>query len=89
MIEKTQTDIAVVSTQIAGLKDLMLEKLTGQDKELLLIKEQTTKTNGHVADAFREIAQLNAFKNKVVGAMIVSNTIIIPVVMFLLYQRLK
>lgn len=93
---KDAVSIAVVSTQLGGLKELMVSKLDNQDGQLTLIKEQTTKTNGHVADAFkkidstnREIELLNAFKNKVVGALIISNIVIVPILMFLLFQRLR
>ena len=81
--------IAVISSQVASLKELMLEKLNSQDVQLSLIKEQTTKTNGHVADAFREIATINAWKNKFVGAMIISNIFIVPTLMFFLFERLR
>ena len=80
--------IAVVSEQICGLKELVTSKLGFQDTQLAIIKEQTTKTNGHVADAFREIAGLNAWKNKTVGAMIIINIFVVPVLMFLLYEKL-
>jgi hypothetical protein len=87
--QDSAVSVAVVSTKIDSLKELMLEKVAAQDLVLDIIKEQTLKTNGHVADAFREIAGLNAFKNKVVGALIVSNIIVVPIVLFLLYQKLK
>lgn len=105
--ESDAINIAVVSTQIKGLNDLMNAKLTNQDMQLASIKEQTTKTNGHVADAFQKIddndkatkvkidatnlavENINAFKNKVIGALVITNVIILPVLMYLLYQRLK
>lgn len=98
-MEQTQnetTSIAVVSTQLSGLKELMIEKLGNQDKQLEAINKQTTATNGHVGDAFREIDKtnksieaLNAAKNKLIGGLIVSQSVVLPVVLYLLYQRLK
>ena len=81
--------IAIVSEQIIGLKELVVQKLSFQDTQLALIKEQTTKTNGHVADAFREIADLNAWKNRAVGMSIIVNIFVIPVLMFLIYDKLS
>jgi hypothetical protein len=101
--ESDAVSIAVLGTQIQSLKELMTEKLAGQDKSrdlvleklsgqdhiLALIKEETTKTNGHVADAFREIAGINAWKNKITGALIISNIIILPMLMYIVYQHLN
>lgn len=81
--------IAVVSTQISDLKELVLEKLGNQNVQLSLIKEQTSKTNGHVADAFKEIAAINAWKNKIIGAMIISNIFVVPVLLFFFYERIR
>jgi hypothetical protein len=81
--------IAIVSQQIIGLKELVEQKLCFQDTQLALIKDQTTKTNGHVADAFREIAGLNAWKNKAVGMSLAVNIFVVPVLMFLLYDKLS
>lgn len=86
--EDEAVSIAIVSQQIVGLEKLVTAKLGFQDSQLALIKEQTTKTNGHVADAFREIAGLNAWKNKAVGAMVIVNIFVVPVLMFLLYEKL-
>ena len=86
--QQDKISIAVISTQISGLKELMLEKLSGQDDQLELIKVQTTKTNGHVADAFSRIDSLNGWRNKLTGAMVISNIFIVPVLMYLLYERL-
>ena len=80
--------IAVVSSQICGLKELMIEKLGFQDQTLGLIKEQTTKTNGHVADAFIQIAALKDWKNRIVGGLAVSNIVIVPLLMWLIVQHL-
>lgn len=80
--------IAIVSTQVSGLKELMLEKLSKQDIILINIEKQTIKTNGHVADAFIEIANLNAWKNRIVGGLIISNIIIVPLLMWLIFQHM-
>lgn len=87
--EDEAISIAVVSEQICGLKDIVTAKLGFQDTQLAIIKEQTTKTNGHVADAFREIATLNAWKNKAVGISMAVNIFVVPAMMYLLYQRLQ
>lgn len=81
--------VAVVSNQIISLKELMMEKLVNQDAQLTLIKEQTTKTNGHVADAFREIDKLKTWRAFLTGAWAIVTLMVLPVVMYLLYQRLK
>jgi hypothetical protein len=80
--------VAVLSPQITGLKELMLEKLCSQDTTLGIIKEQTTKTNGHVADAFIQIATLKDWKNRIVGGLAVSNIVIVPLLMWLIVQHL-
>ena len=80
--------IAIVSTQVSGLKELMLEKLSKQDIILTNIEKQTIKTNGHVADAFVEISTINTWKNKVTGALLISNIIIVPLLMWLIFQHM-
>lgn len=87
--ESEATAIAVVSTQITSLKELMIEKLINQDNQLATIKEQTIKTNGHVADAFREIDKLKTWRAFLTGAWAIVTLVILPVLMYLLYQRLK
>lgn len=86
--EDEAVSIAVISTQLEGFKDLMLEKLSKQDSVLGAIKEQTIKTNGHVADAFREIDALKESKNKVVGALVIINIIIIPILLLIIKKYL-
>lgn len=83
------TSIAVVSSQVAGLKELFIQKTAAQDGVLLSIKEQTVKTNGHVADAFREIDKLKSWRAFLTGAWAIITLVILPVMMYLLYQRLK
>lgn len=80
--------IAIVSTQVCGLKELMLEKIAKQDVMLTNIEKQTTKTNSHVADAFIDIANINAWKNKVTGALLISNIIVVPLLMWLIFHHL-
>ena len=78
--------IAVISTQITGLKELMLEKFCKQDVVLANIKEQTTKTNGHVADNISKIQELDGWKNRIIGGLIISNIFIVPVLLWLIFQ---
>lgn len=86
--EDEAVSIAIVSQQISSLKELVVAKLSFQDTQLALIKEQTTKTNGKVADAFREIASINAWKNKAIGATIIVNIFVVPTLMFLLFEKI-
>lgn len=81
--------IAVVSQQIFGLKELVLEKLSKQDLVMGSIEEQTKKTNGSVALAFTKISAINDWKNKVIGGLIISNIIIIPILLYLIYLHIK
>ena len=81
--------IAIVSEQINGLKELVITKLGFQDIQLALIKEQTTKTNGKVADAVKDIDKLKIWRGVLTGAWAMITIFVVPVMMFLLYKRLQ
>lgn len=83
------TSIAVVSAQVAGLRELFEQKTASQDGVLLTIKEQTIKTNGHVAQAFREIDKLKSWRAFLTGAWAVITAVVVPVMLYLFYQRLR
>lgn len=98
--EDEAVSIAIVSQQIVGLERLVTAKLGFQDTQLALIKEQTTKTNGKVADAFLEIAEtkkelyleidrLKTWRAFLTGAWAVITAVVVPVMLYLLYQRLQ
>lgn len=85
--------ITVISQQIFGLRELVLNKLDNQDKILATIKEQTIKTNGHVADAFREIDGIKRWKDQAIGFFKAISIVFLPLIMgmltYLLYLHLK
>ena len=72
----------VIVERIEGLKALIDQRF-GEQKEVIDgIHEQTKKTNGRVT-------ALEGWKNKIVGGLLVSNTIVVPILLWLIYKHLN
>lgn len=69
------------------MNDITLEnRLTRIEDKLGATLDQTKKTNGHVADAMRDIASLKEFKSGMIYAWIFALTIIVPILGISLYK---
>jgi len=64
--------------RIDGLKNLMVEKFEKNSEDHQRIEAQTIKTNGRVNRLEDEMSDLSAWKNKVVGALIITEIILLP-----------
>ena len=71
-----------ILAEIEGLRDLFNEKFDRNESDHAKIIVQTTKTNGRVCD-------LEGLKNKILGALVMTNLIILPVVFILLSNWLN
>jgi len=70
-----------IIVRLDSLKELFLEKFDTNEKDHSNILTQTTKTNGRVTS-------LEDWKNKVIGALIMTNIIILPVLFILIREFL-
>lgn len=68
-----------ILVRLDSLKELFLEKFNTNDDQHTSILIQTTKTNGRVTG-------LEDWKNKVIGALIMTNIIILPVLFILVRE---
>ena len=69
------TDVLV--ERLEGVTKLITDKFVENEKSHNIILIQTTKTNGRVSE-------LENLKNKVIGALIVMNIILLPIVYIIL-----
>lgn len=79
----------VILEKLETVRILNLEQHLELKDRILEIKVQTTKTNWSVAQAIIDIASINAWRNKIVWGLIVSNIFIVPILMWLVYAHLK
>ena len=68
-----------IMSEIKGLKELFNEKFRENEKSHDAILDQTKKTNGNVIGNAQRITRVEEWKNKVVGALIMTNIIILPI----------
>mgnify|MGYP001294605141 CR=1 FL=1 len=78
----TEININVLCERMDGLKNLINEKFDVNEKEHATILEQTKKTNGRVSI-------LEVWQNKIIGGLIISNMVIVPIILWLVYNQLK
>ena len=76
----------VIVERIEGLKNLMTEKFANNTEENKRIEEQTKKTNGRVNHLEDEMFALQAWKNKMVGAIIVTECVLLPMALYFIYK---
>jgi len=72
----------IISTEITGMKELISEKFTTNEVGHNAILIQTTKTNGRVT-------KLETWQNKIIGGLIISNMVVIPVLAWVVKMCLK
>lgn len=58
------------------------EKFTDIQNSLIRIENQTTKTNGHVAD-------LKSWQNFIKGGLAVLSIIVVPIFLYVIYTLIK
>ena len=72
----------------------MPEEYTNRELGILIkegfkgVHERQDKTNGKVLNAEKDIKEINKFKNKSLGAMIIINVILIPLTFIVLAQMI-
>jgi len=67
----SEVDNNVLVERLEGITKLINEKFTENEKSHTAILSQTTRTNGRVTT-------LEDWKNKVIGALIMTNLILLP-----------
>lgn len=75
--------------EIQALKELVEEKFRSNEESHKMILEQTSKTNGHVADAFEKIACLGKKYDFAKGGIAVIVTFLLPIFLLLLKVYLE
>ena len=78
----THINIEVLCERLDGIVNLITEKFDVNECSHQKIIEQTTKTNGRVTT-------LEAWRNKIIGALIISNIIILPTLFLLVKYILE
>ncbi len=88
-------DKKIIETELCGLKDLLEEKFNNLDekfsnneKDHIKIIEQTTKTNGSVAKAQTDIAELKIWRGYITGAIAVIMAAVVPALLVMLNKFL-
>ena len=74
--------------RIDGLKNLMVEKFDKNSEDHQRIEAQTTKTNGRVNRLEENVSDLQDWKNKVLGALIITEIILLPLAIWALTKIL-
>lgn len=74
--------------RIEGVRTLIEEKFEYNYKDHQRIEAQTTKTNGRVNRLEEEMSSLSAWKNKVLGALIITEMILLPLAIWALTKIL-
>ena len=73
--------------------DVIIERLDNLIKtnrsEHKVIIDQVKKTNGNTVENAKKINEHSATINKIIGGFVVANVFIVPVILFLLFERLK
>jgi hypothetical protein len=77
-----ETSNEVLAERLEGLSHLINEKFNENERSHKMILEQTTKTNGSVAN-------IKEWKNRITGGLAVSNIFIVPVLLWLVYEHLN
>ena len=75
--------------RIDGLKTLIEDRFDRNSEDHQRIETQTTKTNGRVNKLEEEMSGLQAWKNKVLGALIITEAILLPVAIWALIKILE
>jgi len=75
-------DKALILEKIEALKELIGERFRNNDKDHKAILEQTCKTNGRVTN-------LEVWKNRVMGALVITNCILVPVLLMFIAEYIK
>ena len=73
----THINIEILCERLDGIVNLITEKFDVNECSHQKIIEQTTKTNGRVTT-------LEAWRNKIIGALIISNIIILPILLIII-----
>ena len=73
---------------LAVLAEKLDNLIANNKKEHSDILGQVQKTNGHVDDNASEISKLKDWKNRLVGALVVMNAIILPIAFIIIRQWL-
>ena len=77
-----EVDNNVLVERLEGVTKLINEKFTENEKSHSAILAQTCKTNGRVND-------LEGIKNKLVGALIMTNIVVLPIVYMMISNWLN
>lgn len=78
----SETTLEVLIERIDGLKELINEKFTTNEVGHSAILAQTTRTNGRVS-------RLESWQNKIIGGLVLSNIVIVPILMWLVKEHMS
>lgn len=74
----------VLAERLEGLVKLINEKFNTNETAHNSILEQTKKTNGTVINNSSRISKLEVWQNRIIGGLIVSNMVVLPVIIVIL-----
>ena len=79
----------VLAERISGVSHLINEKFNTNDISHEAILTQIKKTNGTVIVNTQRITNIEEWKNRIIGALIMTNIILLPVLFIIISNWLK